>query len=169
MSILVGITQRVAVDPATTERRDALDQRWWAFLTVCGLVPLPLPNHPATAMGVIAAVPVAGLILSGGNDLPQFGGDVPERDATERELVSWAERTHRPVVGICRGAQHLAHLRGGSVVPLEGHCVTRHGLRPGGRMVDSYHTYGMQALPPGSDVIAWGEDGSVEAFMRAAA
>ena len=60
MSILVGITQRVAVDPATTERRDALDQRWWAFLTVCGLVPLPLPNHPATAMGVIAAVPVAG-------------------------------------------------------------------------------------------------------------
>lgn len=167
MSIIVGITQRVAVDPATAERRDALDQRWGTFLAVCGLTPLPLPNHPAAALALVAAAPVAGIILTGGNDLAQFGGDVPERDATERELVAWAGDERLPVLGICRGAQHLAYLLGGSLGPVEGHCLTRHGLQPGGRTVDSYHGYGMREPPPGVEVTAWGEDGSVEAFSHA--
>ena len=167
MSILIGLSQRVAVDPATSERRDALDQRWWAFLAVCGLTPLPLPNDPAAALALVAALPVAGIVLTGGNDLPHLGGSVPERDATERVLMEWAGREGKPLLGICRGAQHIAHQLGGAVVPLDGHCVTRHGLAPGGRVVDSYHSFGMIAAPPGAQVTFLGEDGSVEAFSAA--
>ena len=164
MSVFVGITQRVATDLATGERRDALDQRWGTFLAACGLTPVPLPNHSPAALALVAAIPIVGIILTGGNDLPQFGGDVPERDETERDLFEWAERNHRPVLGICRGAQHMAHHLGGAVGPLTGHCVTRHALAPGGRMVDSYHGFGMAEAPPGGQVIFRGEDGSVEAF-----
>ena len=167
MSIVIGLSQRVAVEPATSERRDALDQRWWSFLAACGLTPLPLPNDPTTAMALVAALPVAGIILTGGNDLPHLGGTVPERDATERGLMEWAERKGKPLLGICRGAQHIAHRLGGAVVPLAGHCVNRHRLVPGGRVVDSYHGFGMAETPPGVQVTFRGDDGTVEAFTAA--
>ena len=65
-----------------------------------------------------------GLIIGGGDDISAdlYGGRLmaearvdPERDALERRLVAEAEATGRPVLGICRGAQMLNIVLGGSL------------------------------------------------------
>ncbi len=164
MSPLIGMTQRVVIEPRTGERRDALDQRWAAFLSGCGLTLVPMPNHPASALALADALPLAGLVLSGGNDLAVLGGDAPERDETERQLVDWAGTSSLPVLGVCRGAQHLAHLGGGRLERVSGHAGTRHAVRPHGREVNSYHDWAITQAPPTADITACAPDGGIEAF-----
>src|SRR5580698_10911742 len=101
----IAITQRVAVIPQYGERRDCLDQAWARFIAACGLLPLALPNIPEVALSLFRNVDVAGLLLTGGNDLAALGGDAPERDATENALVDDAEARGLPVLGVCRGMQ----------------------------------------------------------------
>jgi len=65
----VAITQRVSVIPEYGERRDCLDQAWPRFITACGLLPLVLPNIPDVALALCDGSNIAGLVLTGGNDL----------------------------------------------------------------------------------------------------
>jgi putative glutamine amidotransferase len=44
---------------------------------------------------------VGGIVLTGGNDLTAYGGDAPDRDATETALLDFAERRNLPVLGVC--------------------------------------------------------------------
>jgi gamma-glutamyl-gamma-aminobutyrate hydrolase PuuD len=163
MTGLVGLSQRVVVDARTGERRDALDQRWAPFLAACGMVEVPLPNHPAQALAVAQACGLSALILTGGNDLAALGGDAPERDDTERALLDWAAE-RLPVLGVCRGAQHLAFLAGGRLERVGGHAGTRHDVAPLGRAVNSYHDWAIVAPPPGAEILAQAADGTIEAF-----
>jgi gamma-glutamyl-gamma-aminobutyrate hydrolase PuuD len=163
MTRMVGLSQRVVVDARTGERRDALDQRWMPFLAACGLAGVPLPNHPHAALAVAQACGLSALILTGGNDLAALGGDAPERDETERALLDWAAE-RLPVLGVCRGAQHLAHLAGGRLERVGGHAGTRHDVAPLGREVNSYHDWAIVGPPPGAMVLAQAADGTVEAF-----
>ncbi len=67
-----------------------------------------------------------GLLLGGGDDIdvrlyaghliPTTRSD-PERDALELALFAEADRTRRPVFGICRGAQMINVARGGTLHP----------------------------------------------------
>ncbi|PKL76273.1 MAG: gamma-glutamyl-gamma-aminobutyrate hydrolase, partial [Candidatus Melainabacteria bacterium HGW-Melainabacteria-1] len=110
MKTLIAITQRVAEVAAYSERRDALDQRWYSLLAQAGLLPMLLPNQPDMALELVSRLQPAGLLLSGGNTLSVYGGDAPERDATERALLSgWALPEQKPVLGVCRGMQLLQH------------------------------------------------------------
>ena len=102
----VAVTQRVAVVPERDERRDCLDQEWSRFLAACGLLPLLLPNVAEVALRLCGQIELAGLLLTGGNDLVAVGGDAPERDTTENALLDLAERSRLPVVAVCRGMQH---------------------------------------------------------------
>ncbi|CAA7613732.1 Peptidase C26 [Magnetospirillum sp. LM-5] len=163
MTRLVGLSQRVVIDARTGERRDALDQRWAPFLAACGMTGVPLPNHPESALKVAQACGLAALILTGGNDLAALGGDAPERDETERALLDWAAE-RLPVLGVCRGAQHLAFLSGGQLERVAGHAGTRHQVEPLVREVNSYHDWAITLAPPGADVLARAGDGSIEAF-----
>ena len=95
---VVALTQRVSVVPAYGERRDCLDQAWTKFLAACGLLPLLLPNVTETALALCEVAGIAGLVLTGGNDLAEWGGDAPERDAAEYALLDWAERRGLPVL-----------------------------------------------------------------------
>jgi putative glutamine amidotransferase len=65
-----------------------------------------------------------GLVIGGGDDIEptRYGGVLepmvkidPERDELELHALDWAERTRRPVLGICRGAQMINVHRGGSL------------------------------------------------------
>ncbi|CUW39523.1 putative gamma-glutamyl-gamma-aminobutyrate hydrolase [Magnetospirillum sp. XM-1] len=163
MTVLVGITQRVITDPRG-ERRDALDQRWSPFLAACGLTPLILPNHTDSALTLASSVPLAGIILTGGNDIADFGGDAKERDEAERASVAWAGKRGLSVLGICRGAQHLAYLGGGRLERATGHAGTRHPVVPSGREVNSYHDWAIVAAPSGAKCFATAADGSIEGF-----
>ena len=70
------------------------------------------------------AYPLAGVVITGGHDInpvlyaaepevePRYDG---ERDAFERAVIEYALRHQLPLLGICRGAQLLNVVRGGSL------------------------------------------------------
>ncbi len=142
---LIAVSQRVAVEPRYGERRDCLDQMWTRFLAACGLVPLPVPNVPEMVVPLFAAVPITGILLiTGGNDLAACGGDVPERDATEEELLRIAEERGLPLLGVCRGMQIIQHRFGTPLRNVTGHVAQRHSVVFEGAPVEvnSYHNFG---------------------------
>lgn len=169
---LVAVTQRVDVahrDTGGPERRDALDHAWPRFLTAAGFRAVPIPNHVATALALFTALPVRGLLLTGGNDLMAYDGDAPERDATESALLGAARVRRLPVIGVCRGMHVLQHACGVRLVPVEGHVSQTQSVRSisGDRVVNSYHRFGARESAP--ELVAWAtaEDGLVKAVRHA--
>jgi gamma-glutamyl-gamma-aminobutyrate hydrolase PuuD len=165
---VVAITQRVLVVPEHGERRDCLDQAWPRFLAACGLLPLAVPNVTEVALAMLRDANVAGLVLTGGNDLAALGGDAPERDATENALLDAAETRALPVLAVCRGMQ-LVQQR--CAVPLRrvaGHVTPRQSIRIAGEPteVNSYHRFAANESRPPLDVWAVAADGVVKAVRH---
>jgi N5-(cytidine 5'-diphosphoramidyl)-L-glutamine hydrolase len=161
--IPVGVTQRSLPPTEFGERRHALDARWPVFLAACGLACVPLPNLPGLAVRTAEALGLRGLVLTGGDDLAEFGGATPDRDATEARLLAWALTEGLPVLGVCRGMQVIARAFGAGLVPVAGHVAVRHevDLAGGGvRTVNSYHRMAVPAglLPPALEASAVHED-----------
>jgi gamma-glutamyl-gamma-aminobutyrate hydrolase PuuD len=167
---MVAITQRVSVVPAYGERRDCLDQAWTKFLSACGLLPLLIPNVIDVALPLCEGASIAGLVLTGGNDLAALGGDAPERDAVEIALLDWAERRHMPVLGVCRGMQIIQQRFHIPLLRLPGHVTRRQIIRIDGEAheVNSYHHFGALHSRPPLDVWAVADDGVVEAIRHSA-
>jgi putative glutamine amidotransferase len=164
----VLVTQRVVVEPEHGERRDALDQRWHAFLAECGVVPVLVPNHAEAAARLASEVRFDGLLLTGGNDLGVLGGDAPERDAAEELLLERALDARVPVLGVCRGMQLLLHRSGAELGRVEGHVQARQTIRIDGvpTEVNSYHAFGCSEVPPELEVWARADDGVVKAVRH---
>ena len=167
MRPIVAVTQRVAIDPRHGERRDALDQRWTPFLASCGLVPLLLPNDVDAALSLMAATPLRGLLLTGGNTLAAYGGDAPERDHVEQEALAFARARRMPVLGVCRGMQVLLHAFGVPLASVDGHAGLSHTVT-GGRTVNSYHEFAAVYEAGPLTITARAEDGVVEAVTHPA-
>jgi N5-(cytidine 5'-diphosphoramidyl)-L-glutamine hydrolase len=164
----VAITQRVTIVPDYGERRDCLDQAWPRFLAACGLMPVIVPNNPQLALALCRGEELGGLVLTGGNDLADLGGDAPERDATEHGLVDMAESRGLPVFGVCRGMQVMQQRSGIQLRRIEGH-VTRHQVisvdgKP--TAVNSYHHFGALESRPPLAVWAVADDGVVKAVRH---
>jgi putative glutamine amidotransferase len=164
----VAITQRVHVVPEHGERRDCLDQAWPRFLSACGLLTLPLPNVAEVALSLFAAADIAGLVLSGGNDLAALGGDAPERDGTENALLDAAEMRGLPVLGVCRGMQVIQHRCAIPLRRVEGHAARQHAISADGsaRQVNSYHRYAAVGSQAPLEAWAVADDGVVEAVRH---
>ncbi len=157
---VVGITQRCLPPNEFGERRYALDERWFRFLAACGLTGVPLPNDPDIALDTVVALDVAGVVLTGGENLVAYGGTFPERDATELALLDWSLRSDRPLWGVCRGMQLIVHAFGGALEQVDGHVATRHPVRVDGgqREVNSYHRLAPLAVPEPLTVTATCDD-----------
>ena len=166
----VAVTQRVSVIPAYGERRDCLDQAWTKFLTVCGLLPVVLPNDTEAAVTLCEHTGIDGLVLTGGNDLAALGGDAPERDAVENALLDLAERRGIPVLGVCRGMQMIQQRFAVPLRQVEGHVSPRQIIRIDGepREVNSYHCFGALDSRPPLEVWAVADDGVVKAVRHSA-
>ncbi|MFD7666053.1 gamma-glutamyl-gamma-aminobutyrate hydrolase family protein [Streptomyces sp. NPDC059788] len=165
---LIGISQRSLPPNEFGERRYALDVRWFPLLHACGLTPVPLPNDPRLALHTARAAGLRGLLLTGGDDLAEYGGPTPERDRTEQALLAWAVDRDLPVLGVCRGTQIILRSYGAELVPVDGHVATRHAIRTEGgaiRTVNSYHRMAALAAPP--PLLATATcDGTVEAVRH---
>jgi putative glutamine amidotransferase len=159
------ITQNVTVGEHG-ERRDALDHRWAHFLAICGLLPVPVPNHPEAARGLRATFPDAGLLLTGGNDLVPYGGSAPERDATERLLLTASLNRRTPILGVCRGMQLLQHYYGVALTRVPGHVAVEHEITVRGapRVVNSYHRWAAHHCVAPLEIWGSAADGVVEAI-----
>jgi len=164
----VAVTQRVSIIPEYGERRDCLDQAWTKFLAACGLLPVALPNVMDTALALCEWAGIAGLVLTGGNDLAEYGGDAPERDAVEHALLSWAQQRDMPVLGVCRGMQVIQQHFAIELRRLEGHVAKRQVIHIDGecREVNSYHHLAAFDSRPPLEVWAVADDGAVEAIRH---
>ncbi|MFD8636316.1 gamma-glutamyl-gamma-aminobutyrate hydrolase family protein [Streptomyces sp. NPDC059533] len=177
----IAITQRHVRYPHRSEEGDYLDRQWYALEAVSNQRLLPVPNNLPTAQRTLRDLPLAAVILTGGNDLPSVPdpNDVaPERDRVETWLLEQAEELRTPVIGICRGAQSIAHRFGARLVDGQhGHAGTRHHVRSTGDApwqwpeqftVASHHRWAIPAdgLPEQLRPLALAEDDTVEAFAH---
>lgn len=135
-----------------------------------------------------------GLIIGGGDDIDAalYGADTgrapadPERDAFEIELIEHALNTNLPLLGICRGAQLINVVLGGSlhadIRPLRQHTSNRRTPLPrktavgcgAGRLerimqqprwrINSLHHQAVDRIGSGLAVVAEDLDGFVQAI-----
>lgn len=145
----IGVSQRCLPPTEFGEHRVALDVRWFGFLAACGVTPVPLPNEPELALRTADTLDLRGLILTGGDDLAEYGGGCADRDATEHALLAWATAARRPVLGVCRGMQLILSAFGASLEPVDGHIARQHRIdtSDGTRTVNSYHRLGVRTAP----------------------
>ena len=164
----IAVTQRVAAIPQYGERRDCLDQAWARFIAACGLLPLVLPNVPEVALSLFQNTDVAGLLLTGGNDLASLGGDAPERDTTENALVDDAQARGLPVLGVCRGMQVIQQRHAIPLVRVEGHVTPSQIIEINGEPIEvnSYHRFAARESQPPLEVWAISADGVVKAVQH---
>lgn len=140
----VLFTQRVEVIESYRERRDCADQRVGEFIASCGFLPMALPNHTQRAEEIVHAIRPAGIVLTGGNSLVKYGGNAPERDATDQKLIKLAIGEGIPLYGFCRGMQSILDYFGNELSEVKGHVAVRHKVmgQEFSQEVNSYHNQG---------------------------
>lgn len=162
----VLFTQRVDIVQSYGERRDCADQRISEFIFACGYIPVPMPNNASIVRSIFEVVRPSGVIFTGGNSLVKYGGNAPERDEAERELMNISLEHDIPVYGLCRGMQFILDYFGQDLEDVNGHVAVRHKLMSG-REVNSYHNQACVSLESGVfDVLELSRDGVIEAVRH---
>lgn len=164
----IALTQKVTVIEEYGERTDTIDQKWYEFIHQCGYTPLLLPNNPVVAKQILDEFTFTGIVLSGGNNLLDYGGDAPERDDTEENCLQTAMRNDIPVIGVCRGMQMIQTYFGVKLVEVKGHVTSSMPIMAEGRelTVNSYHNLGAFDTVDCLDVTAKARDGVIKAVRH---
>jgi putative glutamine amidotransferase len=166
--IPIAISQRVTILSDREERRDAIDQRWFEFFHQCDLLPVLIPNHQQLAEKILDQTPVKGVLLTGGNDLTSYGGDAPERDATELFLLQYCLDHDLPLLGVCRGMQLIQDHFGVKLKKVPNHVATTHSIKIDGEelQVNSFHNYAALDSIDALRVMGRSNDDVVEAIRH---
>lgn len=165
----IGISQRLLVQENYKELREILAVEWGELFAreFKGFLPLPLCVRVSFSEYKNA---LSGVILSGGNDLSAFNKNAENlmRDEFEGEILRQCVGLKMPVLGVCRGAQFVAHFFKSEFKGLENH-IGEHFVRDeNGRefLVNSFHNYAITKLGANLKPLAYAKDKSVEAFRH---
>lgn len=167
--MFIAITQRLVRHDSYNELREALSIEWGALFGAEFGAFLPLPlcfEIPFTRYEQI----INGCILSGGNDLNIFNSKEENkiRDEYEKNVIERCIKRRIPILGICRGAQVLAHFFGSEIKPCQNHIGT-HLVRDKWGVefrVNSFHNYAITHLGADLECLAVAEDNTIEAFKH---
>lgn len=171
----VLVSQRVSVDPVYNERRDAVDQNWCRFIMDCGYFPIFMPNSVKYVELILSEVEISGIVLTGGNDLHKYGGNVFERDEVEKYLLTYATENNIPLLGVCRGMQMIQDYFHIPLRKISGHINETISLNfvahrfhelPIPTRIKVYHQWGTDYSVPELEVIAKSEDGIIMAIQH---
>ena len=171
----IAITQRVNIVDSYVERRDALDQRWINFFLSVNLLPILVPNNINYIKKLVNDVRIDGVLLTGGENLAKYGGNVPERDEVEFFLINWAVEHNMPLLGVCRGMQVIQDYFNNKLNKVPNHVKVRHSLvvendcrlsdlLKSYKDVNSFHNYGSHEVNFELKKIASSLDGVVMAI-----
>ncbi len=138
------VSCRVDCIDAYDEKRDAIDQEWFSFLSLVGVVPILVPNHKETLKYYLSNMAIDGVLLTGGNSLASYGGKAPERDEIESELLTFSIEEKIPLIGICRGMQMIQDYFGLKLRTASNHIQKQQTINFGDQIIEvnSYHTWG---------------------------
>lgn len=164
----IGITLRVENIESYEERRDCLDQRFPLLIDQLGYTPLLIPNSTRIFKKYTDEINFDGFLLSSGNDLVILGGDAPERDETEFQVLRFAIDNSIPILGICRGMQFILTSYQASLKKIDNHVANTHNVMMEGqkRTVNSFHEFGFYEVPSDFEPIAIADDGTIEAVRH---
>lgn len=165
---IVLYTQRVEIIESYEERRDCADQNIPRFIEACGYLPVPVPNVLGIAGKMAEQMHPAGIVLTGGNSLAKYGGNAPERDEVEKELLTFALQYDIPVYGFCRGMQVILDYFGCDLEQVQGHVAVRHKVSGilGELEVNSFHNQACRIIKEPLEILALSEDGVIEAVRH---
>lgn len=169
----IAISQRIIENDSYVEIREALSLEWGEFFQthLCGFLPLPLSYAiPFATYAEDLGESLAGVILSGGNDLSSL---IPNpiskmRDDYESEIITHCIKESTPLLGICRGTQRIAEYFGSTLEFLNGHVGNHQVIDSKNQrfIVNSFHRYGITALGDSLQYLTKAQDESIEAFRH---
>lgn len=150
------------------ERRDCADQRIAEFIFSCGFLPIPVPNNPQIIEEMVTKISPDGIILTGGNSLVEYGGNAPERDASDKLLIRLAIQKDIPLYGFCRGMQSILSYFESSLEQVTGHVAIKHEVEGDiSELVNSYHNQACVKLNEDELLcLARAKDGVIEAIRH---
>ena len=176
----VLVSQRLVTGPESGEIRETLDVEWGAFLSQCGLIPIPVSLKARTSTYFETFRP-AGVLLTGGNDLAICNPQDPlnaERDGLESLLSQQGIERNLPLLGVCRGMQMICHHFGSRLEARKGHINQHHAIEIQKNSalesfygnyseVNSYHQFCVTRLEDGLRELARaGNDQTIEAIQH---
>lgn len=163
---IVFYTQRVENIVSYGERRDCADQNIPRFIRACGYLPIPIPNIWDIAKELLEEVKPVGIVLTGGNSLVKYGGDAPERDELENNLIQYSIDRDIPVYGFCRGMQSILNFFECDLETVSGHVTKGHEVKGmlGTLLVNSYHNQGCYHVKESIEILGKTDDGVIEAI-----
>lgn len=165
----IGITQRLIENTSYYEIREALSLEWGELFAEFFSEFLPLPLSYKIDFKRYAPH-LSGVILSGGNDLNMLNPNAlsKTRDKYEEEVISYCLQNNLPLLGICRGAQMIAHYFGSRLECLSGHIRPHNIINSHNKTIEvnSFHQYGIIELGEALEPLSRADDWSIESFCH---
>lgn len=158
----IFVSQRGMREERYGEERDAIDRRWYELCGECGLLPVLLPNHLATAKTMLSSMPeVQGFLITGGNDFDT-------REQAEHYVLNECIKKKWPVLGVCHGMQVIQRHFGLEIVPVPNHVSHAMQIDIDGKKVtvNSYHNLGTHHTVQELTVWAKAPDGVIKAVRH---
>jgi len=142
-------TSPLFISDSAAYNQRSLPQYLHALISA-GAIPIPIPLHETPQRVAKILSTVQGILLPGSgadvdpqkygeSTLPQCGHSDPARAAVDELLIQDAFNLHKPILGICHGAQTLNVWRNGTLIQdLETDLKTPVNHRPGREVVEAH-------------------------------